>query len=91
MDGRAVLVVPPGDLRFRRSLASGRRHGITGGLGGTVRGVGRWKSPALYDHDRGHYDQVYKEYGFAAVGQPYDSAYPGEPRFIEISLSGRFA
>ena len=45
----------------------------------------------LNNHYYVHYYQVYKEYGFAAVGQPYDSAYPGEPRFIEISLSGRFA
>ena len=45
----------------------------------------------LNNHYYVHYDQLYKEYGFAAVGQPYDSATPGEPRFIEIRLSGRFA
>ena len=38
-----------------------------------------------------HYYQSYKEYGFNAVGQPYNQAYPGEPRFIEVGLSGRFS
>ena len=71
-----------------------RPAGATGSRAALVEPSEAWGggSPAaLYDHDRGHYGQVYKEYGFAAVGQPYDSATPGEPRFIEISLSGRFA
>ena len=38
-----------------------------------------------------HYYQSYKEYGFNAVGNPYNQAYPGEPRFIEVGLSGRFS
>lgn len=38
-----------------------------------------------------HTAQVYKQYGFTAVGQQYNSAYPGEPRFIEVGLTGRFS
>ena len=37
-----------------------------------------------------HYYNSYKEFGFAAVGNPYTSAYPGEPRFIELGMVARF-
>lgn len=37
-----------------------------------------------------HYYNSYKEFGFTAVGAPYSSAYPGEPRFIELGLVARF-
>jgi len=45
----------------------------------------------LDNHYYVHYYNSYKEFGFAAVGNPYTSAYPGEPRFIEVGLSGRFS
>lgn len=44
----------------------------------------------LDNHYYLHYYQAYKEYAFAAVGEPYAEAYPGMPRFIELGLSGRF-
>lgn len=37
-----------------------------------------------------HYYNSYKEYGFTAVGNPYSSAYPGEPRYIELGMIARF-
>lgn len=45
----------------------------------------------LDNHYYVHTAQVYKQYGFTAVGQQYNSAYPGEPRFIELGLSAKFA
>ena len=38
-----------------------------------------------------HSARVYKQYSFTAIGQQYNSAYPGEPRFIELGVSGRFS
>jgi iron complex outermembrane receptor protein len=37
-----------------------------------------------------HYYNSYKEYDFGAVGNPYSSAYPGEPRFFELGVVARF-
>ncbi|MBU2798392.1 TonB-dependent receptor, partial [Acidithiobacillus sp. VAN18-4] len=45
----------------------------------------------LFDnHYYVHTAQVYKQYRFTAVGNQYNSAYPGMPRFIEVGISGRF-
>ncbi|OBS08665.1 TonB-dependent receptor [Acidihalobacter prosperus] len=38
-----------------------------------------------------HYYNIYKEYDFAAVGTPYDAAYPGMPRYISLGLSAKFS
>jgi len=37
-----------------------------------------------------HYYSGYKQFGFVGVGDPYTSAYPGEPRFIELGMVARF-
>ncbi|WP_083250850.1 TonB-dependent receptor [Acidihalobacter aeolianus] len=38
-----------------------------------------------------HFYNIYKEYDFAAVGTPYDAAYPGMPRYISLGLSAKFS
>lgn len=38
-----------------------------------------------------HFYNIYKEYNFAAVGTPYDAAYPGMPRFISLGLTAKFS
>lgn len=38
-----------------------------------------------------HYYSIYKEYAFNAVGNPYDAAYPGMPRYISLGLSAKFS
>ncbi len=45
----------------------------------------------LDNHYYVHEYQWYKFYGFVPVDSPYSSAVPGEPRFIEVGLTGRFS
>ena len=48
VDGRAVLVVPTRDLRFRPGGALGRGHRVAGGLGGLILVCEEQCAPGLF-------------------------------------------